>query len=110
MASAQSWAGIHKRAVSSARWKDPAFWPGAGTKLRCAVPAHHCRAKLGELFWIPWRAGVMRGQSSVFRREAERNGHSKFIQRFHLLIEPRQRVRTEAVSPGQAGAQIRDIE
>src|SRR3954464_281085 len=73
---------------------------------RRGVAFDHRDAELGELPVIPRRAGVMLGDAAMLGREAERQCDIEIRQRFHLAIEPSQGIRPEAVSPGQAGAQM----
>src|SRR5581483_3598814 len=51
---------------------------------------------------------VMRLHSAVLRRKTECDGHVEFFERLHLPVEPRLRVRPEAVGPAQTGSEITD--
>ena len=57
------------------------------------------RGVRGGLVWC----GAM---PAVLRREAEGHGDLELLQRRHLAVEPVERVGSEAVGPGQAGAQM----
>src|SRR5215203_4998959 len=48
--------------------------------------------------------------AAVLGREAERHGNVKIRERFHLPVEPGERMRPETVSPRQAGTQMFDAE
>src|SRR5581483_8494737 len=72
------------------------------------ITTNHARAELGELFRVLWRTRVMRLHSAVLRRKTECDGHVEFFERLHLPVEPRLRVRPEAVGPAQTGSEITD--
>ena len=52
----------------------------------------------------------MRNNTSMLRRKTKRERHFEFLQRGHLPVKPRIRVRPEAVCLAQAGPQIFDAQ
>lgn len=80
-----------------------------GAELACVAARHLC-AEFGKLAGIFRRAGVVRLDAAVFRREAEGQRNIERLQLLHLEIEPLLRAGPEAVGPTQASAQIPDTQ
>src|SRR5690606_22452068 len=69
------------------------------------VAAGHRGAELGELVDHARRARVVVPDATRGRREAVRERHLELLERRHLPVEPRERVRPVYVRPAQARAQ-----
>ena len=52
--------------------------------------AYHGTAEFGEFGRHQRRAGMMRSDAAMFRREAESHRHVEVAQRIHLPVEPSQ--------------------
>ena len=83
-----------------------AEWPLGGDGIGRGVAANHCGTELREFFSHFGCARVVWKDPAVLGREAESNSHVKIRERLHLPVEPGERIRTETVGPGQAGAQM----
>src|SRR5947209_7578975 len=75
-----------------------------------AVTRDHACAKIGEFFDDERSTGVMRRNAPVLGRETEGHGEVKIGERFHLAIEPVERMGTKTVRPGEPGAQMAHAE
>src|SRR4051812_32503319 len=64
-----------------------------------SVAFQHFEAELSVFFGNLRRAGVMRGDAAVFRREAEGHGDFEISERFHLAIEPGEGVGAIEIGP-----------
>src|SRR6185369_10497034 len=70
----------------------------------------HPATELGEGLRAARRAGVVGAQPLVLGGEAVGEGHVEAVERRHLAVEPGVGPGTEAVRPGEAGAQVPDPE
>src|SRR4051794_27739035 len=68
------------------------------------VPRDHRRAEIGECLRIARRAGVMRLDTEMLRREAEGHRHLEIGESIHHPVEPVECAGAETVRPAQAGA------
>src|SRR5689334_377240 len=68
-------------------------------RSRGRIASDHRGAKVGELVWILRGAGVMRAQTAMLGRKAERNRHVEVGECIHLAVEPVERIRPETVGP-----------
>ena len=80
--------------------------PGRAAAVPGRVAAHHRGAEVGEFLGRPRRAGVVRLEPAVLRREAEGDGDIEVRQGLHLAVEPGERAGAETVGPGKTGAQV----
>src|SRR5215475_8591401 len=64
------------------------------------IAAHHGGTELRIFVNHLRRAGVMRRDPAMLRREAERDSDSEIRQRIHLPVEPGQGIRAATVGPG----------
>src|SRR3954447_21933994 len=78
--------------------------------VACTLPGciagDHFSAEFGELLRDLRRAGMMPRDPAMLGSEAERQGDLEIGERLHLSVEPGERMRSEAVGPGQTGAQM----
>src|SRR3954465_7568803 len=70
------------------------------------VTPYHSRAEVRELANLLRRTRMVRHDAARLRRETERDRHVEVVERRHLSVEPRVRIRTQAVRPAQARAQL----
>src|SRR5690606_28120557 len=77
--------------------------PGVNADVRRSVSADHIAAKAREFVRHQRGARMMRHEAAMLWREAEGSGYVKVRQRFHLPVEPVERIRPETVGPRKAG-------
>ncbi len=77
-------------------------WIGSRLERSERRPSWRSRRSLA----FPWRAGVVLFEAQVGRRKTKRQGNLEGLERLHLAIEPRRRLRSVGVGPAEAGADM----